>query len=372
MASWLFNYPWQNYRLSGGSAPTRQTTTLNTSTSKYFYLFQAEEDATITHCAFLQTGLTGSPGTLRIGIRGLDANGAPNTTWEGYGDKTTYAAGDNGKFVWTAITNNNAGGSISSINITRGSFYCVAVECQATGSWDASNSLTIGRIWNNISGSGPGFPAGRTSAGSVQEGWPIYMIRSSTKAYGYNLAVANQVTGWDNGDTPDEIALSFKLPEQTGTFTVVGIEGAFGAQNNGVSLSLKLFSVTTAYSSITQLQGAVFDMDVSRILNDQWVTMMFDESTLTSLNYDQEYIVSVEVTSSNSSSGAYRTFDVDDSYKSAIAPGTLKYLTRSNAGTFAETTGVIPAMNILIATTSGGSGGGGLLVHPGMTGRISG
>lgn len=356
MASWMYNFPYFTFRPSVGTAPTRNTLTLDASGSSWRWQFQAEEDATITHVAYLQTAFTGTPGTITLGLKSVDANGGVGSTYLASGTKTSYSSGDNETYVQIALS--------SSYAVTRGQ--SLAVELQTSGTW-TSSSVTFVNRWTNLSGSGPGYPLLHS-----YEGWPIFMYRSSTKAYGSAFINLTAVGPWTPNSTPDEVGLSFKLPAQTGNFKIQGAEIYVGATNTDNKFDLVLYKVNTAYSSITELQRANFDLDWTRIQQHQFVIAMFDESTLSTLDYDQEYILSMVSTGSVSQNAYYNYATVDDTYLSAHSPGTLKYVSRSDSGTFTTTANRLLCLNALIGSTSGGSGGGGLLVHPGMTGRISG
>lgn len=333
--------------------------TLDATADDLGFVFQMPEDATITTVGWRQGTLTGTPGTLRVGIQGVGAAGLNDGTYlasgNGYVDITSWSSGNDGLFVTGTLG--------SSVTLTRGQLVCLYFKPQATGTWDASNKVTI-TTWATGNQRRFNLPYAIQN-GVLQTSFDdeVFMLRSSSKTYGQpwqNLtsATINSTT------TPDEIGMAFTLPSTWGsTYTIRGARIGVNLGTSNAQFEMRLYNGTTL------LQNVAIDTDQVYRFSQNTYEFFFNESTLSTLDYGSEYIVSLQCTNANNIQPVYTVFPTDTD-KSAVSNATLKYVSRTDAGSWSETTGRLPAFEILLDSTSVAAGG--LLTHPGTAGGMRG
>lgn len=360
MADILIEYP--SIPMSSSAAATFSTSLQDAATDDAGAGFRAREAATITHVGFRQGVLTGTPGTIRVGMQTVSATtGVPTGTWlasgSGYADYNSWSGTNDGKFVWIALG--------SSVTVARGDVFAVFCDPQAVGTWDGSNNVTI-----------------TTSMGSVTPTWrspyvivnstkpaanaPPFAMRSSTKTYGMPWETSTTVNN-NNGSTPDEWGHYFRVPTGVcSTYNVVGVLMPFGSVGD---FDLVLYDT----DGTTVLQSVSIDKDQGAFGTVHLHYLYFDETTLSALNAGSYYRCVIKPTSAtNVSTYAIDVPAAGDLSAWMASESDCYWTERTDAGSWSETTTRILQMRLLISDVTAPSSGGGLIVHPGMSGGMRG
>ena len=354
-------FPYYGFRPD--STITFNTVTLNANTNDFGIVFQMPEAATITTIGWRQGTLTGTPGTLRVGLQGVSATtGLQNGTYLGgatnYVDYTGWAAGNNNTFITHTLP--------SSVSLTRGQLVCLYLDPQAVGTWNASNNVTV---THSIASDGRRFnrPYYFSNA-AIQTSFDdeVYLLRSSTNTYG-NPVQSFTSAALTNATNPDEIGLAFTLGSTLfSTYTVAGARVTGAITGAGGTLEVRLNNNTTV------LQTAAVDTDQIYRFATNTFEFWFTNSSLTTLNTGTEYILSLKATSAtaNAASVTYGTYPTSGDI-SAISNQTVRYAERQGTGAWSFTnTTRLPVIELILNSTA--FTGGGLLVHPGTAGGMRG
>lgn len=259
--------------------------TIDASTDKIAFIFQATESATITDLGFRQDIAAGTSPTFKIGFQGTTGSEPDGTYTGGASEESatfTVSAANDGTWVWVTLDNPKS--------VTRGETLCYVVE-YSSGTINASNNCSFTFIAGNVSDSG--FPYSLSSTGSwaVYDDWPNYGMKSSTKSYGSLVSALNNFN-FDSADTPDEYGIAFTVPSTVlSTYQVIGvwcnIETNVGATQT-IDLSL--------YNDTTLLQRSNIAARHYPTVSDCDALYFFDEETLTTLSAGTEYIISLRPT----------------------------------------------------------------------------
>lgn len=330
-------------------------------------VFRAEEDCTITAVGFVQSTLTGTPGTLRVGIQSINTGGTMTGTWlasgNGYGDYSSWNSGDNGKYIIVTLG--------TSVTLARGDIAGLALKPQSVGTWDASNNITVGYyVEQSNQIASPYVVTGTNSRPSAARLSNLFM-RSSTRSYLFPYESFHE---WeiDSDSTPAEIGAKFIIPAGVcDSFKINGIGLNFDAVSSS-GFDITLYEGT----SRTVLQSITVDSDqLSTGGSANGLHMIyFDEATLSSLTAGTTYRVMVTATSTTSAGKLRSTVipTANDVTAYIGADATFHY-TEWDGSSYTDVTTRLPHITLLISDiTEPAGGGGGLLVHPGMTGGIRG
>jgi hypothetical protein len=227
------------------------TLSFTATNQQYSVIIRASEDATITHVGFNFNTRTGTPGDFSFRLNAVDASGNPSTI---LGSATiassaiTYG-GAGGSFYWGALS--------ASVNVTRGQ--TLACTCFATtGTWDASNNVTINYQLNNSNeahGNRSQFPY--ATRGSARQDGVIGGMRSSTTAYGYPI---NSLGADTYAFTTTRYGTRFTVPSNMGaSVRLAGIR--FRAQiNTGSGYDIKVGSIVG--TTVTETYSESIDTDI--------------------------------------------------------------------------------------------------------------
>ena len=359
----LFLFPGQGW--VSGSTPTFVTQTLNATTQDFGFVFQAPEAATITSIGWRQGTLTGTPGTLRVGMQGVSTTtGLNDGTYLGgttnYVDYTGWSATNNNTFIVHTLP--------TPVSLTRGQLCCIYAKPQAVGTWNGTNQVTVTvqstdirkgilrpyYIWNGAKENDAGF------------GDEIYLLRSSTKTYGQPIQSFTNPT-LSAGGNPDEIGLAFTIGSTAfSTYQVAGIRISNGGTATNNSYSVNLMSNTTTLQTVT------VDTDQIRTFAVNSYDIYFTDTTLATLNTGTEYIASVKALSATAGAASpqYITMPTANDI-TAYSNQTIRYAERQTTGAWSFTNSTrYPMIELFIKTTAFTGGTGGLLVHPGMAGGM--
>jgi hypothetical protein len=345
--------------------PSFSTYILDANADDLGFVFQMPEAATITSIGWRQGTLTGTPGTLRVGLQGVSATtGRQDGTYLGgatnYVDYTSWAAGNNNTFIVHTLP--------SSVSLTRGQLVCLYLDPQAVGTWNASNNVTVA---GQLSGDGRRFNRPYTiqnAAIATSFDDEIFLLRSSSKTYGNPIQTQTTVA-LTNATNPDEIGLAFTISStQFSTFEVAGIRAGINIGAAGGTFDFRINNNTTV------LQQLSFDTDQAyRFAQNTW-EVYFNETTLSTLNTGTEYIASIKATSATASAcqPSYITMPTANDI-TAYSTETIRWAERQGTGSWSFTNSTrLPWIQLLIKSTAFTSGSGGLLVHPGMGGGMRG
>jgi hypothetical protein len=254
--------------------------TIDGATDQAEFIFSIPEAATITHLGFRYAVRTGTPVQHKISLQSVTGAGIPDGTILGGGAPASGLFTPpanvtwNATWQWVALDN--------SYVTTRGQLLAIVIA--PVGTPDVSNSSAFSIVMSN---SAKGFPyAISNDAGTRtrQSHTPLYGLKSSTTSYGFPLQTF-QSTQYSSDSNPDEYAQKFNLHLGFGsTYQVAGVRVRMRPAAAGKTLVVNLYDGTTVLQSIT------FDSDhVRAITNNQQLVFYFDETTLATLNFGQDY-----------------------------------------------------------------------------------
>jgi hypothetical protein len=330
----------------------------------------AEEDAVIDRVTGYVDLLTGSGGTVRVGIQSVNTTtGLPSGTWLGYGDFAMNGTNfpNFSTKQWTLST---------TATITRGQYYAIVIFA-LSGTFSGSSKIRFYTVRGT--GVGPAFVTfpytynidnGTASGKSTAATIPNFGCGTSTRQYGIGTSGGNQ-SSWNSGTSPNQRGMKFKLPASLcTTFKVVGVRMAVGPTNSASTWDLNLYdSSSTVLQNRSYTNQEAFN-SASFLMRDYY----FDDSTLTALSPNTDYRIAVQATSSSLGCMSYIEMGGGWDCSSAFIPdGTFHLTTRTGTGAWTDTTTSWMPMQLIIDDfTASGSGGGGMVVHPGMAGGMRG
>ena len=342
-------------------------TTLDATSDSYAVVFDAEEDATITHVCFRQGTATGTPGNLRVGIQGVNTSGIEDGTWlgggSGYGDYTP-VSGNNNTIVTVTLG--------ASVSLQRGSQYAIVCDPES-GTWDGSNRVTITILWSGLDPvySNPYYNVGGSKMSSGPQR-SMYLMRSSSRSYGMDPFQTTATLSFNSGSTPDEAGLRWTMPSGAGsTYQVVGLRFAAQFVTSGAyTVTMRLYDTDGS----TVLQNRTIDVRNTYNFTQDARIFFFDEDTLADLDFGSEYTATLlPDDTAGGFSHTFRYMTLASAGDTTVwTPGEIQWVERTNAGAWTETPTRVPLMDLIVRGIDPGASGGGLLRHPGMKGGLNG
>jgi len=333
---------------------------------------QAEEDATITKVGFNFDfrGTNATPGTCRVGIQSVNTSGDPSGTWLGYTEYTANSTNfPNFSGINLSITANGTA------SVTRGQLYAIVMYAQS-GTWDASNNLQFVTLFSGTGQYVTAFPtmksviSGAANNNNGAQSHPNIYCESATATYGNPQGTPGNQTSYNSGGTPDEIGVKFSLESSwTTNFNILGIQGILGVTNSAATATLKLYnSVDTLLQSKSFTATELYAGNAGALQR----TLMFDTTTLASLTPGSTYRITIEAThaSLGFSTVLQVSFPNNTVVRSFVGAGTYMRTERTNAGAWTDTDTIVPAWKLIISAATASASG--MVVHPGMSGGISG
>ncbi len=266
---------------------------IDSSGDKLAVAFQADVADTITHLGFRYGVRTGTPAVHKISLQGVGTTGLPDGTVKGGGSpasKTFTPPADtswNSTWQWVQLDN--------SYTTTRGEMLAWVIE-YSSGTVDGSNNSTFTYLATNTAESRISVPyplIDSTGSWAKQNaGYPVWGYKSASNAYGLPiLTVPSTVTTL--GTNGHRAALKFTLPAGSGdTFKVAG---AIFSVSTPASADWK-FGLWDAAGSV--IQDVTLDADYTSAIGSAFRShrVIFDESSLTALNFGTAYYLGVERT----------------------------------------------------------------------------
>jgi len=327
----------------------------------------AEEDAVIDRVTGYVDVLTGSAGTVRVGIQSVNTTtGLPSGTWLGYGDFAMNGTNfpNFSTKQWTLST---------TATITRGQYYAIVIFA-LSGTFDNSNKVRFYTVRGT--GVGPAFLTfpytynidnGVASGKSTTATIPNFGCGTSTRQYGIGTSGATQAS-WNSSSSPNQRGMKFKLPPSLcTTFKVAGVRMAVGPTNASSTWDLNLYD-----SSNTVLQNRSYNnleaYNTNSLLMREYY---FDEATLSALSPNTDYRIAVQATNANGCMSYVELAGAYDCSSAFIPDGTFHLTTRTTTGAWTDTTTAWMPMQLIIDDFTA-SASGGMVVHPGMSGGMRG
>jgi hypothetical protein len=333
------------------SSPGFTTFTLDASTDAMEFIFQAPESIVITKLGFRYGARTGTPPTFKISLQGVDGSGNPDGTIKGGGSPASAtftppaSTAWDGTWQWVTLAN--------SYTCARGELLALVIKFDS-GTIDGSNNSSFTELVNAGS-EAQGFPyAIQNNAGARTKRplLPVYGYASSTTAYGNpcETAIAKAVFG--STDNPDEVGMTFNLPAGWGdTYKVVGVRFLI-SPNAGSTLDVTIYDTDGS----TVLQRVAYDTDHGTTSTAQY-EILFDEATLSTLNFGSTYRVSVAPAGTITLYG----LQVDAAADWDAWPGgqDFAYSTRVDAGAWTQDATKRLLLELILADVTEPAGGGG-------------
>lgn len=266
-----------------GGANTRTVTSLNTTTPKVGFVFQAPRADTFTHIGLGQTNFLGTPGTnnFRVTLCSVDGSGLPSSD---VGSTATLFTPTNVGQAWVWIQLGTP------YTCTPGQFLAVVIEAVTP---DNANLIAVSRNLLNI-GRGHGIPYELTSNGST---WTKMTTVNATSTWG--VKSANYVYGFPTATTPgtstvavdgDRAVTKFNLPTTFGSsFRVLGFRSYGVTADAGGSYKVGLWN-----SAGTLLQGGTsYDSDLFDTADgtQRGAEFYFTDTTLPTLKFGTDYYI---------------------------------------------------------------------------------
>jgi hypothetical protein len=360
------------------SAATFDLNTTGFKVAATFKPYIAGASDTITHVGYRQGVTTGTPAaaSYKIGVQGVSATtGNPDGTYLGGGSPASAefqpTSGNDSTWQWIALDN--------SISINAGQTVALVLE---TGSgWTTGNKITATHY----------FPASRRSVFPVPQSYNGSWTKRGTDAPALAMKSAGHVYGWPyqsagttrNFGATAEAGFWFNIPTNfCSTFKLVGLRAIILPPGANKSFVVNVYENPLS-GSIASIQATdAMDSDIFAAASSAVRTLEVSfEGTAPTLNAGTDYVVGFATTTA--SEGALYTADVASagdfdaiSYRQQTA-----YTTRTltdfppsgnDTNNFAAVTATSrPYVELILAEVTAPAGGsGGMIVHPGMSGRL--
>jgi hypothetical protein len=333
----------------GGNPPGVNAFSIAASNSAVYYVFQVQEPVTIRRLGFMQASITGSPGSYKVSLQGVDGSGNPDGTIKGGGSPAsmsyTPGAGAN-LWMWKTLDNAYAA--------ARGERLALVIAPD-TGTFDASNFLRI----THINGLSPAFglPYGITNtAGTLARvtNSPMFAFGDTASTFGRPSTTTVGTVSFNSGSTPDEYAVKFTLPASFGsTFKVCGAV-VWGTTTAGSTFDLLLYDS----DGTTVLQQTTFDTDLDVTpTSNQARTFYFDDAPAV-LSAGTAYRLGVQPAGSNISLDRLQVPAAADMDAYRLGQAILMS-TRTNAGAWTDDATQRVGIDLILSDLTPPAGGGG-------------
>ena len=351
----------------GPAFGTFNTLTFNGTNQQYNVMMQAPEAATITHVGFNFNTRTLSPGnlTFRIGNVGTDGNpGATiySTVTIASNDAQITYGGANGAFSWIAIP---------SFTVTYGQLVCCTV-ISSTGTWDASNFITLNYQINQttLTGNRSQFPYG--SRGSARQDGVLGGMRSSTTAYGYPIKFISNIAPLFSTDVQ---GTRFTVPANLGgsvRLTGVRLNCLFSNNDTTNIRVASLIGTTTtpllSYTIDNDQRNGSSNGNTSTLTFPSPINLTAGTQYVIGMNVPQNQVQWFKIDFSNAGAWGYDKTAITGNLFGTVSSGSY---TTGNVWTDI-TTELYQIYPIFDVVNAGTGGGGGMVVHPGMAGGMRG
>lgn len=275
----------------GQPAPTNVT--FDDSGDGLAAVFQVNTTDAITHLGFRYGARTGTPPAYVLSLQSvLTASGLPDGTILGAGSPNSVIftppadATWDGLWKWQQLAN-------AYTPSNRAELLAACLE-YSSGTIDGSNCSSFTRSMSLTTGSGLPYNALKTAGTWAKGGVTSFGYRTANGRYGL-IAQLSFVTNTasTNGHRS---AMHFTLPSGHGdTFKIAGMGCPHRVPVTGNTFKMGLWD-----SAGTMIQDVTYDSDQFRGVNTdvQSSELLFDEASLTALNFGTKYYIGFEVASS--------------------------------------------------------------------------
>ena len=350
------------------------STTLDAANDWVAHVFYAKEAGTLSSLCGYLTSETGTGPTYKLGWEGVDATtGEANATYKtGSGECSCTIATNGLSAGWQCCTPTG-----TTCTATRGEAVAQTIK-HSSGTVDGSNFAVWGTTMSGaFNDSTPLIPnnsyavANTTGTGTAGSGTksaeaPMYMYKfTGSRTFGRPITSAG-TQNYSSDSASDEYGNKTRFYCPTGaTFTVRGIEWYGQTASAAKSATLRLYTGTTAVPGAA-VQDVTWDADqeTSGAGSNRGFERPFDEVTLSNINCESDFLVTIQVNETSSNFGL-RYWDVGDNSDLDAYPGgsnTYAIHRADGTGAFTEVPTRRMGIDILIdditISSSGGGGGG--------------
>ena len=350
------------------AAPAIASHPLDANNDAMEWIFQAPAAATITRLGFLHVSTTGTSPTYRISLQGVTAatSSTPDGTIKGATNNalklfspSSLAYGAN---TWNWITLDET------YACARGELLSIVID-YSSGTVDGSNFTTVG--YGTGQGAS-GLPRAILNAATVRthsSTAPVFGYGSAGTAYGRPLKAIGTVLITSASD-PREVGIKFTAPSGWGaTYTVNGVTYLSSFASSTSTVTHRIYQGGAAGDTGTVLQDvAIANGTMCNGGGTRTSAAIFDEVSLTALNFGDAYRLSLENGSVSNMSVQY--FDVAAAADLDAYPGgqNVYWTQRTAASNWADTTTRRPYLMMLDLDdfTEPSSGGGGSIFGGGI------
>lgn len=348
----------------GQSAPSQTATnqTLDANNDGWGHAFRARSADAITHLGFRYGARTGTPPEYSIRLESVDGSGMPDGADVGGGAPTAKTftppadATWDGTWRWVQLTN--------AFTPSRGQLFASTIR-YSSGTVDGSNNSSFTTALSGFK-SARGFPYANTlTAGTwaITNNGVCFGYRTASGRYGY---ISTGLYATTTSTSGNRSAMHFTLPSGWGATYQLAFPAMYcrcGA--TGTSCKIGLWA-----GDGSVLQEITVDADTIDGPNT-WRSQefFFDEATLATLDFGTKYYLGVEsVSSSTVGIRGWQLAEAED--RSAFPNGVNRGLATWNGSAWTEDNTVMPICELGLADITEPSAGGGLIVNPGMGGRL--
>jgi hypothetical protein len=329
---------------------------LDAAGEKIAWIVQAPAAGTINRIGF-RTGAVSSGATMDCRIESLNLT-------DQFPSGSLWAADTNGGVSASAANTWYEAALTSGANVNRGDLFAIVIVVPSGGNLNLQRTNNVTQPPANHTF--PYFAANQGSWVVAASTMAIVGARFSTGVW-VNLQAMPvsdiAVTSFNNGSTPDERALRFRLPFPA---RISGVQANLGTASGG-DFAFKLYDSngTTVLASYTHT-GFV-------AANTNPTTGTYFFTSAVNLLANTFYRVSVLPSSSNNAALTGFTVDSAAIMDSFDGGQDFHLSTRKSAGAWTDTTTQRPLIYLMSdGFDDGAGGGGGLLTHPGMGGGMRG
>jgi hypothetical protein len=284
------------------------------------WVFQAEEDATITDIGFRYTTKgAGAPPLYTAALKNV-TSGVPGSTTHASGTFTPpNDATWNSTWQWIALG--------SSFNVTRGTKYGITISTAGTPNSDLFGlAMPTGFTSYNF----PCAILNNNGTRARQTGVPLFAYRSASKTYGFPGLTFTNVS-YNDGSSPDEHGIAFTLDAGIGdTYQISGVHliAAVSSVVGNVTASLETTGGTVLATAT--LAKVEINSTTRRV-----VRFLFT-GTLPSLSFGTEYYLYFKSDDANNFQPSSITLPASADADAMPGGAQFAYVTRNNGGSATE------------------------------------
>lgn len=374
-------------RIAFGNAPLLSISgiftnfSMNGSTDQLEFIFDAEPGTVITKVGVRHNSTTGTSPSYKASLQGVDGTGIPDGTIKGGGSPASKVFSpsslgwSSSTFNWITLDN--------SYTVPEDDCVLALVIAYDSGTVDGSNftsftqRATNGRVVN--------FPYSIQNDATVRTrsntGPLVFGFASSSRAYGSPIQNITTHAFNSGTGTADEYGVKFTVPSTwCATYKLLGVRfpGTLAASGSTVMAlyggsDLTAANSTGATTEVTAHDSRTFDHDQGASNSGtNAMEFLFDDDPRPTLYADAVYRLSFQPQNTNNITLIYSSVASVADWDAFDGGQLMSKCLRLNGGNWSSdvTTDRIVIELILTDITAPTGGVGGMLVHPGMGGRL--